>query len=974
MTNSKMEALNKEIASLPKNLNETFKLNNKTYQENIRDLAKMRDASGGVIGEQRAKAAAAGTSVTALGTNATLKLAEAMRNFTAVNASQSQLAESKAIKADLIKTRDDLQSKSEELSKQVKEAKTAFQQGIKNFAAGGLGLIGGVAGFQIGVEVAKGITGEENGWKRVGTVIGFSMGGQAIGSAIGLVLAQILITAGGAIGGMIATGFLALNPIVRGVAIFTAAIFAGYELFKDLPTEWKAALKEGLGVNKPVVPGTNIDKTDVGIAAGATAIGTWVAVRLGMLRPLFDATRNTIASNLAGLSMMWSVVMSSFSSFVTTLRTSLASSGPGLATSLTAGLTIAIGAIAALFSAPAVIVALKAALIASLIAGITYMGVKLKESIFGSDTKVETPNAAVQAIPTRANGGWITGPGTGTSDSIPAMLSNGEFVVNAKSAKDNWQLLTAINNGSISKFANGGSVGVAHYQSGGTASASNKPVAVVVQNPEDIAPKGAWDKFLNIVEEKYKDVQSKFSKALAPLDPLKNGTVSTNMPTFSSSDTKGLIQQMEGLKTIEKSMGLMQTKLASAGFESISIDGLTALNASTISSVASALDKIEERQKQMAKLGAGSFGAKMASEDIGRLTSEIADALKFSGTGFTKSSKFIEEKKEKKPTDITLEDQLNILNKAFPKLELSVEDFRVLPDKLRESIFGMGLQIERATTNINKEIIGKLEYGGTITQEIQDKFKKIEEDRKNYQGIVLKSIESIRTPFANMKGTFQSLGVNITEEAYNGLSDVQRELLLQLIEGAEEATKLLKQPQTAVPQDIRTAAQETVSRNIAIINETIADGAKVAMDKFGRLKFDLNKVNVSIDEFTYNMMSDLERQTLDAYRDAMIAATNKLKNEPNMPEGERQTLQKFVNDSSESLDKTFSKRRPGYKNPGQMAGDAFASSIGDGFSSAVTAAFKGQADEGKSVLETMMGSMFTTLTNTIIDTFVKGML
>ena len=32
------------------------------------------------------------------------------------------------------------------------------------------------------------------------------------------------------------------------------------------------------------------------------------------------------------------------------------------------------------------------------------------------------------------HGGYISGPGTGTSDSIPAMLSNGEFVVNAKSA------------------------------------------------------------------------------------------------------------------------------------------------------------------------------------------------------------------------------------------------------------------------------------------------------------------------------------------------------------------------------------------------------------------------------------------------------------------------------------------------------------------------------------------------------------
>ena len=37
-------------------------------------------------------------------------------------------------------------------------------------------------------------------------------------------------------------------------------------------------------------------------------------------------------------------------------------------------------------------------------------------------------------VVTRASGGAIFGPGTGTSDSIPAMLSHGEYVVNAASA------------------------------------------------------------------------------------------------------------------------------------------------------------------------------------------------------------------------------------------------------------------------------------------------------------------------------------------------------------------------------------------------------------------------------------------------------------------------------------------------------------------------------------------------------------
>lgn len=62
-----------------------------------------------------------------------------------------------------------------------------------------------------------------------------------------------------------------------------------------------------------------------------------------------------------------------------------------------------------------------------------------------------------------AEGGEITGPGTGTSDSIMARVSNGEFVVNAKAAQANLPLLHAINDNKklsdLPKFAKGGEIG-----------------------------------------------------------------------------------------------------------------------------------------------------------------------------------------------------------------------------------------------------------------------------------------------------------------------------------------------------------------------------------------------------------------------------------------------------------------------------------------------------------------------------------
>lgn len=57
-----------------------------------------------------------------------------------------------------------------------------------------------------------------------------------------------------------------------------------------------------------------------------------------------------------------------------------------------------------------------------------------------------------------ADGGHVRGAGTGTSDSIPARLSNGEFVVNAAATRKFLPLLERINAGRVPGFASGGLV------------------------------------------------------------------------------------------------------------------------------------------------------------------------------------------------------------------------------------------------------------------------------------------------------------------------------------------------------------------------------------------------------------------------------------------------------------------------------------------------------------------------------------
>lgn len=68
----------------------------------------------------------------------------------------------------------------------------------------------------------------------------------------------------------------------------------------------------------------------------------------------------------------------------------------------------------------------------------------------GNYAAVATSGAALISTISSANyatGGFVSGPGNGTSDDIPANLSNGEFVINQKATSANRGLLETINNG-----------------------------------------------------------------------------------------------------------------------------------------------------------------------------------------------------------------------------------------------------------------------------------------------------------------------------------------------------------------------------------------------------------------------------------------------------------------------------------------------------------------------------------------------
>jgi len=88
---------------------------------------------------------------------------------------------------------------------------------------------------------------------------------------------------------------------------------------------------------------------------------------------------------------------------------------------------------------------------------------------------------SLAVIPGFATGGYVSGAGTGTSDSIMARLSDGEFVVNAAATKRNRALLEAINSNERVSVA-GGSRSIPTTQPSGQAVAATPAAANVVVN------------------------------------------------------------------------------------------------------------------------------------------------------------------------------------------------------------------------------------------------------------------------------------------------------------------------------------------------------------------------------------------------------------------------------------------------------------------------------------------------------------
>jgi flagellum-specific peptidoglycan hydrolase FlgJ len=478
----------------------------KTDRDNaIRDLSKLRLGNNRTLSTSEATQIANSRGALPFGTlraaaiggpntvNELARLSTAARaaadNFNRLETTQKSHLES------LRKVVEATSKHAEGLKNTVREQATAARTGTINTAAGIGGIFGALGGFNLGTQIAEGMT-NANDWQKVGVILGTTMLGQGLLAGIASALTAVVLTlipmALGLIGaglsaifaGIFATaGFVLASPILLTLALGAAALAAvlnwdklvdvfkaGWNLAVPIfKTAWDEMSKMLNSFLDSVKKWWEDSGRDGAKKAGKAVLDTKVPGTSGNVGDAVGVSAATIAA-LSAFSLQYTQLPATLAGIAASLRNSLiavqiqvGALGPQLAP-IVGTLLAGAATLTGVFTSPVwgsialAIASLGAAVLAWKAWSATREWFSSPPPSKDSNVPIK-PFADISQIPGRAAGGMIYGPGTGTSDSIPAMLSNGEFVVNAEATSRNRGLLHRINNGhAVRYFASGGYV------------------------------------------------------------------------------------------------------------------------------------------------------------------------------------------------------------------------------------------------------------------------------------------------------------------------------------------------------------------------------------------------------------------------------------------------------------------------------------------------------------------------------------
>jgi phage-related protein len=231
------------------------------------------------------------------------------------------------------------------------------------------------------------------------------------------------------------------------------------------------------------------------IASALAAILSAVSSALSAVRSAISSAWSSVQSTTmsawsavrTGISNAWSGIVSNVSSALSTLRAAVSNTWSAVQSGTTAawngirsGIANAVSGIgSAIANAFRAIPRTIVGSLNAVLSGVNSLISRVNGILPGSPIP---PLGSVTVPAGYARGGWITGPGTGTSDDVPILASNGEYVLRAKAVEalrnaygsrfldglneydiggDPSALVLArrANGGEVRRYANGGSIG-----------------------------------------------------------------------------------------------------------------------------------------------------------------------------------------------------------------------------------------------------------------------------------------------------------------------------------------------------------------------------------------------------------------------------------------------------------------------------------------------------------------------------------
>jgi tape measure domain-containing protein len=550
-----------------------------------------------------------------------------------------------------------------------------------------------------------------------------------------------------------------------------------------------------------------------------------------------------------------------------------------------------------------------------------------------------------------ASGGLISGPGTGKSDDIPAMLSNGEFVVNARDAQKNRTLLMAINSGIPFK---GFSEGSGAFEAGTIRKFLGEFSTDVIENFD-----------MDAVFSKFTASLNKFVDFVSQSDlfgKLKEfGATVSNRIEDIGIDKNSLKYLLKGA-TPEVTRELLAKRLSAPQFKvgDVSAKDLETVSNKSLNALVDRLSDFDRLGVEATKYDPSSFLGDLALANQDEVAGQIRVLLdQLRAVGEVSGDLF------NINIPVSLAEQYALVNKEFESVKISSDEFSKLSGEMRKKLFINAKQISEETSRLNNKDVANASPAEQA--EIQRDSIKLQETVRQFAIDAAASLDTVRTPFSLISPTLDRLGVSVEESLFNMLNLEELVDVNKIIEGLETQADTLSRAATdsTITPELRARAQTEYENLDASLRDILATAALRALNDRGKLSNLLNAVGLGINDRTRDLMSDTQRAVLSDQAETIAEIQKELANKGEGPE--RDALAKTLYNKLNMTEDVIARISAALADDSRQAGLSFEQNVTRGFQDGLGGLLKGEL----TVKETLTG-MLDNFTSTVTNTFLEG--